>query len=158
MRLAQDHIERGSQYKVGTLNEQEAIENFERESEEYERVVRDANEQKQSLRQEIAQLEIELRKLRDQVADKQVENRSLAYLLEREEELKRHKNQLEKSALSALSNDLEDQLSTLQENAEKITGKVTPFGMEQVLQAKFKNATTAYQKFLEESEKDLKDA
>lgn len=45
----------------------------------------------------------------------------------------------------------------MQSNAAKITGKVTPYGMEQVLQEKFQRTTKAYQKFLEESEADLRE-
>lgn len=48
-------------------------------------------------------------------------------------------------------------MNTLQGNAEKITGRVTPFGMEQVLEDKLKRTIDAYKKFIEDSEKDLKD-
>lgn len=46
MGLAQDHISRGSSYKVNELDEQRTIEEFERQSEDYERIVREANAQK----------------------------------------------------------------------------------------------------------------
>ncbi|CDW75938.1 UNKNOWN [Stylonychia lemnae] len=157
MGLAQDHIAKGTPYKVNELDEQQTIEQFEKQSEEYEKIVKDGNTQKQSLRQEIAQMEIELRRIRDQVADKQIENKNLSFLIQKEEELKKQKNDYEKQALKTLSDDLEDQLSQLHNNAEKITGKVTPYGMEQVLQEKFQKTTNNYQQFLSESEKDLKD-
>ena len=48
-------------------------------------------------------------------------------------------------------------MNELSSNAEQITGKVTPYGMELVLQDKFKRTTVAYQRFIEDSEKDLKD-
>ena len=102
-------------------------------------------------------MELELRRLRDQVADKQIENKNLQFLVQKEEELKRQKNEFEKQALKTLSEDLEDQLSQLQENAEKITGKVTPFGMEQVLQDKFKKTNKNYNQFLKEAERDLQE-
>lgn len=44
MGLAKDHIARGSQYKVNELDEQRAIDEFERQSEEYEKIVKDANQ------------------------------------------------------------------------------------------------------------------
>eukprot|EP00347_Sterkiella_histriomuscorum_P020386 403338000 len=157
MGLAQDHIAKGTSYKVNELDEQRTIEEFEKQSEEYEKIVRDANSQKQQLRSEIASMELELRKLRDQVADKQIENKNLSFLIQKEEELKKQKNDFEKQALKTLSEDLEDQLTSLQDNAAKITGKVTPFGMEQCLQDKFKKTTNNYQQFLKESEKDLQD-
>lgn len=63
---------------------------------------------KNKLRQEISTLEIDLRILRDQVADRQIENRNLQYLVDKEKELKDKKSDLEESALKTLSEDLED--------------------------------------------------
>lgn len=108
MRLAQEHIAKGSNYTVNQLDEQQTIEEFERQSEEYERIVRDANLNKNQLRQEISALEIELRKLRDQVADRQIENKNLQYLVDKEKQLKHKKGELEAEALKTLSEDLED--------------------------------------------------
>jgi len=71
------------------MDEQQTIEEFERQSEEYEKIVSEANLSKNGLRQEVSSLEIELRRLRDQVADRQVENKNLGFLVEREEELKK---------------------------------------------------------------------
>jgi len=87
-----------------------------------------------------------------------MENKNLQLLVEKEEELKKQKTKLEQEALKTLQIDLEDQIGELQNNAEKITGKVTPFGMEQVLQEKFRQTTEAYKKFIEESDKDVKDS
>jgi hypothetical protein len=61
----------------------------------------------------LSQLEVELRRLRDQVADKQVENKNLAFLVGKEEELKKQKNDLEQEALKTLGTDLEEQISEL---------------------------------------------
>lgn len=46
---------------------------------------------------------MELRRLRDRVADMQVENKNLAYIVRREEEMKKEKNRLEEDGLRALS-------------------------------------------------------
>ena len=75
------------------------------------------------------------------MADLQVENRNLQYLMDREGDVIQQKEGLEKRALTVLSKDLSEQLTEMQENAEKLTGKVTPFGMEQILQEKFKNTS-----------------
>ena len=113
MRLAQDHVAKGSGYKVNSLDEQKTILEFEKQSEEFEKIVRDANMNKGQLRTEIAALESELRRLRDQVADKQIENKNLAYLIEKEKDLKKQKTDLEEKALRTLSSDLEDQLNEM---------------------------------------------
>jgi len=57
------------------------MEVFEKQSEEYEKAVNASNAQKQGLRLELSALELELRRLRDQVANKQIENKNLAFLL-----------------------------------------------------------------------------
>ena len=68
---------------------------------------------KGQLRTEIAALESELRRLRDQVADKQIENKNLAYLIEKEKDLQKQKTDLEEKALRTLSSDLEPQLNEM---------------------------------------------
>ena len=68
------------------------------------------------------------------------------YLIDREEDLKKQKAKLEEEGLKTLSSDLNDQINEMQANAEKITGKVTPFGMEKVLQEKYHNTEAAYKK------------
>jgi hypothetical protein len=50
MSLAQDHISKGSGYKVNTMDENQTMEEFERQSEEYEKQVHEANKHKQTLR------------------------------------------------------------------------------------------------------------
>ncbi len=52
----------------------ETIEEFKRRSEEYERLVREVTERKVEVRAEIAQMEIQLRALKDQIQAKQQEN------------------------------------------------------------------------------------
>ena len=131
------------------------MEQFDKETKEYEKIISDANIQKQKARKEIAKLEAQIRSKRDQVADIQVENRNLQYLTDRESQVIRQKDGLEKRALTELSKDLGEQLTEMQENAEKLTGKVTPFGMEQILQEKFKQTTQQYESYLKESQKDL---
>lgn len=67
------------------------------------------------------------------MADLQVENRNLQYIIDRESEVQSKKDQIEKKALTVVSKDLSEQLSQLQDNAEKLTGKVTPYFMESIL-------------------------
>ena len=107
------------------------------------------------LREEIAKLEAEVRVQRDQVADIQVENRNLSYVLEREQEAIMIKDKLEHKALGAVGEDLEEQLSQLTENAEKLTGKVSPFMMEQILNKKMQKSNSQYEQYIKESQEDL---
>lgn len=43
MSLAQEHITKGSNFKVGDLDEQQVMEEFEKQSEVYEQIVRESN-------------------------------------------------------------------------------------------------------------------
>lgn len=72
MTLAQEHIQKGAPYKApeGHDDETAILEKFNEQSEEYEKIVREANMEKTKLRKEIAALEVEIRELRDSVADK----------------------------------------------------------------------------------------
>lgn len=128
---------------------------FDSETKEYEAIISDANAEKQKLRKEIAKLESSIRTKRDHVADLQVENRNLQFLMDKESVMISQKEDLEKRALTVLSKDLDEQLSEMQDNADKLTGKVTPFGMEQILQEKFKKTSQQYEFYLNESQQDL---
>lgn len=57
-------------------------------------------------------------------------NKRLEIIIQQEQNLKNEKNQLENLALSTISDDLQSQLEEMKESAEKITGRITPFGME----------------------------
>lgn len=151
MNLAQQHIAKGSGHTTGEFDEQQMIEQFEENSEIYEKIVREANVQKQELRKVITEMDIDLRHLREKVADKQVENKNLRYLLSREEEMKKKQNAQILSALEMLEELLEDELRILQESSEKVNNKVTPYGMSEILQAKMRKASTSYEKFISDS-------
>lgn len=70
--------------------------------------VEQANTQKKQLRDEITKLEVDVRQLRDKMADKQTENKNLEYLLSNEHMLAEEKAKMEEKALFLLSNDLEE--------------------------------------------------
>ena len=55
------------------------------------------------------------------------------------------KDKIEHKALGAVGEDLEEQLSQLTDNAEKLTGKVSPFMMEQILNKKMQNSNKMYE-------------
>jgi hypothetical protein len=78
-------------------------------------------------------MEIEVRKMRDALADKQTETKNLMFLLDREAELAEDKAQLEEKALKVLSDDLSEQISALEANNDLTGGTVTPYRMEQLL-------------------------
>lgn len=73
---------------------------------------------KVEVRAEIAQMEIELRQLRDQIQQRQQENANMEYLMRREEELRKKKAGLEEQALRALGSDMQEQLKEMQNEAQ----------------------------------------
>ena len=107
------------------------------------------------MREEINKLEIEVRKLRDEEADRLTENKNLEYLFHQESRLAEEKAKLEERALFMLSNDLEEQLNALESSDKVQGGKVTPFKMQKDLKAKYNETMVDYEQFIEESEQDL---
>ena len=86
--------------------DEKLLQDFERFSERYEAQVKTANQEKQALREEINQLEREVRQMRDTYADKETENKNLNFLLMRESELSQEKARKEEDALRLLNDDL----------------------------------------------------
>jgi hypothetical protein len=59
-----------------------------------------------------------------------MENKNLGVLVHQEDELKKLKNELEAKALQSLCDWLDDQAQEMDNNADKIISKSTPFTME----------------------------
>ena len=91
----------------------ESIEEFRKRSEIYEKLVAEVTLKKVEVRAEIAQMEIELRLIRDQIQQKELENKNLHYLLRKEEELRKKKASLEEQALRSLGSDMQEQLKEM---------------------------------------------
>ena len=80
----------GSKHKIGWADDNEydadaadsqLFEEYAKNSERFKESVESANNQKKQLREEINKLEIEVRKLRDEEADRLTENKNLEYLI-----------------------------------------------------------------------------
>ena len=166
MSLGSQHIVKGSRHKTkndsdfndGAPSEEtdeQLLQQFTEHSDLYETQVRDANLEKQSIREEISHMETEVRKMRDMLADKQTETKNLMFLLDREAELAEDKAQLEEKALKVLSDDLSEQISALEANNDLTGGTVTPYRMDQLLSNQHKKTIDSYEDFVAESENDL---
>ena len=83
------------------------MDQFDKESEDYEKIISEANIEKHKLRQEISGLEQQIRVKRDGVADIEVQNRNLKFLFDKENEINIQKDKLEGSALKYMSYDLD---------------------------------------------------
>ena len=139
-KLSSDHVQRGSRHRNPTAGvdndkaaDEQLLQEFERNSEIYEEKVKQANDEKAKMRDEINQYEKEVRKMRDHLADKETENKNLNYLLDRESELSQEKAQREEQALRLLNDDLGTQLEAIEKSNDKTGGLVTPLRMEQLL-------------------------
>jgi hypothetical protein len=82
------------------------LEKYAEYSDRYKEQVEGANVEKRKIREEINMLEVEVRRMRDTLADKQTENRNLETLLEHEHDLAEAKAEKEAEALELLSQDL----------------------------------------------------
>lgn len=59
--------------------------------------------------------------------------------------------------MMVVSDDLESQMSALHDNAEKLTGRITPFVMEQILHEKLQGTQNEYQKQIDAHQNELDD-
>lgn len=76
-------------------------------SDRFKQSVESANSEKKKIREEINSLEVEVRTLRDQLADRLTENKNLENLINHEKILAEEKARMEERALNMLSKDLE---------------------------------------------------
>ena len=168
MSLGSQHVVKGSRHKTKNDledddgapsshkdDDEQLLQQFEHHSETYENQVKDANREKQQLREEISQIEIEVRKMRDMLADKQTETKNLMFLLDREAELSEDKAQLEEKALKLLYEDASEQYSALEKNNDLTGGSITPYRMELLLNNQYNQTIKSYEDFVASSESDL---
>ncbi|TNV81094.1 hypothetical protein FGO68_gene10404 [Halteria grandinella] len=116
--IKQDHVLDELEVKGGRKVD---LEGYQKQSQEHQKLIEDVSKSKTEVRSEITELEIELRRLKEQVSDIKLENKNLEYIIQREEELKRDKEALEEKALLTVTDDLQDQLTELKQSAEQIT-------------------------------------
>ena len=104
-RLSQAHIGH-DKYTTGNNLDEQLINQYEEVSSTFQAAVSKANVQKQQLREEIIQIETEMRQQRDQLADKQAQNRAMQFILSKEEQLSERKSVVEHKALQLLKQDI----------------------------------------------------
>lgn len=83
--------------------DEQLLQEYLKNSERFKNSVESANADKKKLRDEINELESEVRSMRDQLSDKLTENKNLEYLVDHEQELAEEKAKMEESALRLLS-------------------------------------------------------
>jgi hypothetical protein len=114
MKLQSDHVVQKVQVQDPRERlANESIEEFRKRSEIYEKLVAEVTLKKVEVRAEIAQMEIELRLMRDQIQQKELENKNMHYLIRKEEELRKKKASLEEQALRSLGSDMQEQLKEM---------------------------------------------
>lgn len=104
--MASTHLKQGSKHKAN-WNEEKAdeqlLQEYLRNSDRFKQSVEVANAEKKKVREEINDLEVEVRTLRDTLSDKLTENKNLQYLIDNEQALAEQKAQMEEQALKLLS-------------------------------------------------------
>ena len=93
--------------KDNEMRDMEVQEQLEKNTEQYKGLVRDANVKKEELRKNIEHEEEMVRKMRDELADIQTENKNLNFVLQKTEQLAEEKAHLEEESLRMLKDDLQ---------------------------------------------------
>jgi chromosome segregation ATPase len=157
--LGTSHLKQGSKHKQGWQesggSDEQLLQEYLKNSDRFKQSVEQANNEKKKIREEINNLEVEVRTLRDQLADRLTENKNLENLVNHEKILAEEKARMEERALNMLSKDLEQQLDAMENSSNIKAGGITPKLMQRELQARYQETMNDYESFIEESEQDL---
>ena len=120
-KLGAEHISKGPKTVVTSPEklDEDLTNQYEEHASSFEQKVREANREKQGLREEILALEQEMRGMRDELADQQTSNRAMQFILTKEEHLSERKSILEERALRLLQGDLESQIMGLKVSTDQ---------------------------------------
>jgi hypothetical protein len=93
--LAAAHLKQGSRHKAEWQGDEKVdeqlLQEYLRNSDRFKQSVETANTEKKQIREEINELEVEVRTLRDALSDKLTENKNLQYLIDNEQTLAEQK-------------------------------------------------------------------
>ena len=95
MGLQKDHLTNEFQIKGERSEDIKLLDNFEKQTAEFDAIVKSASMTKQGLRKEISDLQMDIRKVRDQAQDKKSECKKLELIIKQEQDLAKERNTLE---------------------------------------------------------------
>jgi len=119
---------------------------------EFDRSTKEATTEKKRLREEMADLEDALRKVRDQLAETELENQNLQTIVDAVKDIQSNQRNAEENALRTINLDLKDQIAKLEHELEFTGGPADTQNIKYGLEEKYKSAKTDFNNFINEAE------
>lgn len=127
----------------------ESISNTNRE---FDRTTKEATSEKKRLREEMADLEDALRKVRDELAETELQNQNLQTIVEAVKDIQNSQRNAEENAVRTINLDLKDQIAKLEHELEFQGGATDTHNIKYGLEEKYKSAKTDFNNFISEAE------
>ena len=108
------------------------------------------------LREEMADLEDTLRKLRDQLAETELENQNFQTIIDSFQDIQNEQRNAEMNAVKTVNVDLKDQISKLEHELNFVTGASDTHNIKFGLEEKYKSAKGDFGNFISEAEEGKK--
>lgn len=123
---------------------------------EFDRTTKEATNEKRKLREEMADLEDSLRKVRDQLAETELENQNLQTIVDAFQDIQNDQKTAEMNAVRTVNLDLKDQVAKLEHELDFVGGASDTHNIKYGLEEKYKSAKTDFGNFINEAEEGKK--
>jgi DNA repair exonuclease SbcCD ATPase subunit len=119
---------------------------------DFDRTTKEATSEKKRLREDMADLEDALRKVRDQLAETELENQNLTTIVDAVKDIQSSQKNAEENAVRTVNLDLKDQVTKLEHELEFTGGPADTHNIKYGLEEKYKSAKTDFGNFITEAE------
>ncbi|CAI2359822.1 unnamed protein product [Moneuplotes crassus] len=169
-RIKSDALTRIDEYERNNINEREfemgeGSLSFQRKTisekvsstnQEFDRSTKEAASEKRRLREEMADLEDALRKVRDELAETELENQNFQTIINAFEDIQGQQRDAEMNAVRTVNTDLKDQISKLEHELNFAGGATDTLNMKFGLEEKYSSAKGDFENFISEAEEGKK--
>jgi chromosome segregation ATPase len=132
------------------------IEKVSSSNQDFDRQTKEAIVEKRKLREEMADLEDALRKVRDQLAETELENQNFQTIVNAFEDIMSDQKNAEMNAVRTINMDLKDQITKLESELDFAGGVTDTHNIKFGLEEKYKSAKSDFSNFINEAEEGKK--
>jgi chromosome segregation ATPase len=144
-------------FEEGAMNQRKTvIEQVTNTNREFDRSTKEATVEKRKLREEMADLEDGLRKVRDQLAETELENQNFQTIIGAFENIQSDQKNAEMNAVRTVNMDLKDQIGKLEQDIDFAGGASDTHNIKFGLEERYKSAKGDFGNFITEAESGKK--
>ncbi|CAI2362759.1 unnamed protein product [Moneuplotes crassus] len=123
---------------------------------EFDIATKESASEKRRLREDMADLEDALRKVRDQLAETELENQNFQTIIDAFEDIQNQQRSAEMNAVRTVNTDLKDQIAKLEHELNFAGGATDTLNMKFGLEEKYSSAKGDFENFISEAEEGKK--